>query len=95
MRGGRPRSKHEKFNHAHLFLRCVIEHTFGVWKNKWRIIRNMPYFSFHSQILIVFATIALHNYVRLNDRDDKGFNGANQDSIPTRQHNSEAGSNYE
>ena len=86
MRGGRPRSKHEKFNHAHLFLRCVIEHIFVVWKNKWRIIRNMPSFPFYIQILIVSAIIALHNFVRLNDRDDRGFNGANQDSIPTRQH---------
>ena len=86
MRGGRPRSKHEKFNHAHLFLQCVIEHIFGVWKNKWRIIRSMPSFPFHIQILIVSAIIALHNFVRLNDRDDRGFNGANQDSIPTGQH---------
>ena len=36
--------------------------------------------------IIVSAIIAFHNFVRLNDRDDRGFNGANQDSIPTRQH---------
>ena len=69
-RGGSPRTRHEKFNHANLSLRCTIERTLGVWKNKWRIIRNMPSFPFHVQILIVSATMALHNFVRLNDRDD-------------------------
>ena len=94
-RGGRPKSKHEKFDHAHSFLRCVIECTFGLWKNKQRIIRNMSSFSFHIQILIVFAIMALHDFVRLNDRDDRGFNNANRDSIPTRQHNSEVSNSYE
>ncbi|KAL0011930.1 hypothetical protein SO802_007038 [Lithocarpus litseifolius] len=93
--GGSPRSRHEKFNHAYLSLRCVIERTFGVWKNKWRTIRNMPSFLFHIQILIVIATMALHNFVRLNDRDDRGFIHANRDSISRREHNSEAGISYE
>ena len=73
----------------------MIERTFGVWKNKWRIIRNMAYFLFHIQILIVSATMVFHNFVRLNDRDDRGFIKANQDSISKREHNSEAGSSYE
>ena len=73
----------------------VIERTFDVWKNKWRIIRNMPYFPFHIQILIIFTTMALYNFVWLNDRDDKGFIKANQDSISKREHNSEVGSSYE
>ena len=72
----------------------MIERTFGVWKNKWRIIRNMSSFPFHIQILIVSATMTLHNFVRLNDRDDRGFIHANRDSISKRKHTSEAGSNY-
>ena len=94
-RGGSPTTRHEKFNHAHSSLQCTIEHTFGVWKNKWRIIINMPSFPFHIQILIVSATMALHNFVRLNDRDDRGFINTNRDSISRREHNSEAGSSYE
>ena len=93
-RGRSPRTRHENFNHAHLSLRCVIECTFGVWRNKWRIIRNMPSFPFHIQILIVSTTVALHNFVRLNDRDDRGFINANRDSISRREHNREAGSSY-
>ena len=83
-RGWSPRTRHKKFNHAYSFLRCVIECTFGVWKNKWRIIRNMPSFPFHIQILTLSATMALHNFVRLNDRDDRGFIKANQGSISKR-----------
>ena len=55
----------------------------------------MPSFPFHIQILIVFATMILHNFVRLNDRDDRGFINANWDSISRRERNSEANSSYE
>ncbi|XP_050291322.1 uncharacterized protein LOC126732488 isoform X3 [Quercus robur] len=34
----------ERFNYLHSSLRSVIERTFGVWKNKWRILRHMPPF---------------------------------------------------
>ena len=57
--------------------------------------QNMSSFPFHIQILIVSATMALHNFVRLNDRDDRGFINVNRDSISKREHNSEASSSYE
>ena len=94
-RGGSLITRHEKFNHAHSSLRCVIERTFGVWKNKWRIIRHMPSFPFHIQILIVSATMALHNFVRLNDRDDRSFINANRDSISRRERNTEVNNSDE
>ena len=56
---------------------------------------HMPSFPFHIQILIVSATMALHNFVRLNDRDDRSFINANWDSISRRECNSEANSSYE
>ena len=37
-----PQNPKEKFNYLHLSLCSVIERTFGVWKNRWRILRNMP-----------------------------------------------------
>ena len=57
--------------------------------------QNMSSFPFHIQILIVSTTMALHNFVRLNDRDDRGFIHANRDSISRREHNSEASNSYE
>ena len=53
----------------------------------------MSSFPFHIQILIVSATMALHNFVRLNDRDDRSFINANRDSISRRERNSEADHN--
>ena len=55
----------------------------------------MPSFPFHIQILTVSATMTLHNFVRLNDRDDRSFIHANRDSISRREHNSEVGNSYE
>ena len=55
----------------------------------------MPSFPFHIQILIESATMALHNFVRLNDRDDRGFINANRDSISKREYNREASNSYE
>ena len=55
----------------------------------------MPSFSFYIQILIVSATMSLHNFVRLNDKDDSSFINANRDSISRREHNSAAGSSDE
>ncbi|KAK8926070.1 hypothetical protein KSP39_PZI018551 [Platanthera zijinensis] len=56
--------RREIFNQAHSSLRSVIERSFGVWKNKWRILRKMPQYSFSKQCVIVVATMALHNYIR-------------------------------
>ena len=63
-RGTQPTGYKEVFNHAHSSLRSVIERTFGVWKKRWDILRDMPSFSFDKQVKIVLATMALHNYIR-------------------------------
>ncbi|KAK8957096.1 hypothetical protein KSP39_PZI000389 [Platanthera zijinensis] len=64
-RGNRPvEGLQEIFNQSHSSLRSVIERTFGVWKKKWAILRDMPSYSFTKQKRIVLATIALHNFIR-------------------------------
>ena len=55
----------------------------------------MPSFPFHIQILIVSTTMPLHNFVRLNDKDDRSFINANRDSNSRRKRNNEANSSYE
>ncbi|WJZ94877.1 hypothetical protein VitviT2T_013700 [Vitis vinifera] len=37
-RGSSPRGKKEIFNHRHSSLRCTIERTFVVLKNRWRML---------------------------------------------------------
>ncbi|KAK8953807.1 hypothetical protein KSP39_PZI001807 [Platanthera zijinensis] len=64
-RGGRrAEGRQEIFNHAHSSLRSVIERSFGVWKKKWAILRDMPSYRFDKQIAIVIATMCLHNFIR-------------------------------
>ncbi|KAH1090667.1 hypothetical protein J1N35_017924 [Gossypium stocksii] len=73
----RASGRKEIFNHAHSSLRSVIERTFGVWKKKWPILRDIPSYSFDKQVLIVIATMVLHNYIRRhawsNDEDFRQF----------------------
>ena len=57
----------ERFNYLHSSFRSVIERTFGVWKNKWKILRHMPSFKIHTQNLIIVAIIVLHNFVRAHE----------------------------
>ena len=45
-RGREPRNEKEVFNQAHSSLIGVIEHTFGAWKKKWHVLRNIEGFSF-------------------------------------------------
>ncbi|XBI78160.1 hypothetical protein VPH35_087898 [Triticum aestivum] len=59
--------------------------TFGVWKMKWQILLKMPNYSFQTQMKIVVATMTLHNYVRLHDKDDIHFVRCERDPdyVPT------------
>jgi hypothetical protein len=64
----------ERFNYVHSSLRSVIEPTFGVWKNRWHILRQMPSYDINDQMLIVVGITAFHNFIRMHDKKDKGFN---------------------
>ncbi|KAK2634649.1 hypothetical protein Ddye_029441, partial [Dipteronia dyeriana] len=72
-RGEQTSSHKEIFNHAHSSLRSIIERTFGVWKKKWSILRDMPSYSYEKQVKIVIATMTLHNYIRRNAQRDRDF----------------------
>lgn len=63
---GRPEhtlSAHEKFNLVHSRLRNVVERTFGVLKQRWRILRGVPFCPVENQVKIIVACFALHNYL--------------------------------
>ncbi|XP_020596555.1 uncharacterized protein LOC110036448 [Phalaenopsis equestris] len=74
------RGRKEMFNKRHSSLRGVIERTFGVWKKKWVILRDMPPYNFSKQVQIVCATMALHNYIRRHhSRSDIDFHLVEED----------------
>lgn len=59
------------FNYRLSRARRVIENAFGILVNRWRVLRNpinmMPTNVEH----VVLATIALHNFIKLNDTSHK------------------------
>jgi len=72
-RRGHPQSQEEIFNHVHSSLQCLIERTFGVWKKRWRILQNILVFPSKTQVQIVVALMALHNYIRRKSIQDVAF----------------------
>lgn len=62
--GNEPRNAQELFNLRHSQLRNVIERTIGVWKGRFRLLRNCATLSPGMVTLIVYATVALHNFIR-------------------------------
>jgi len=60
----------ERFNYLHSSLYSVIERTFRVWKNKWKILRNMPPFHIRTQGHIIVTTMVLHNFIRAHENND-------------------------
>ncbi|RVX08681.1 Protein ALP1-like [Vitis vinifera] len=72
-RGSSPKGKKEIFNHRHSSLRCTIERTFAVLKNRWRMLREMHSFPLEKQVKIVIALMALHNFIRINAIMDMEF----------------------
>ncbi|XP_035841695.1 putative nuclease HARBI1 isoform X4 [Helianthus annuus] len=76
-----PRGPKEIFNYHHSSLRNVIERTFGVWKARWEILQHMHInYTYETQVKIVLASMAIHNYIRKKDTCDEGFTMAEQES---------------
>ncbi|GKE39734.1 cytochrome P450 [Tanacetum coccineum] len=63
----------EAFNRSHSSLRSYIERSFGILKKRWKILDKMPKFSVQTQIDVIMAAFALHNYVRKNSHEDLMF----------------------
>ncbi|XP_071718684.1 uncharacterized protein [Rutidosis leptorrhynchoides] len=65
-----PNNMQEAFNRSHSSLRSYIERSFGILKKRFRILREMPRFSVQTQIDVITATFALHNYIRTNSQEN-------------------------
>nr|KAJ0215989.1 hypothetical protein LSAT_V11C300139380 [Lactuca sativa] len=76
-----PRGPKEKFNYLHSSLRNIIEQTFGVWKGRWVLLRDMHVnYEYKNQVRIVIASMEIHNYIRKVGRFDEAINRAQQES---------------
>jgi DDE superfamily endonuclease len=71
--GKRPENSKELFNLRHASLRNVIERIFGVVKRKYQILKTPSEYSLDTQIRIVIACTALHNWVRNKEGERADF----------------------
>ncbi|XP_019236719.1 PREDICTED: uncharacterized protein LOC109216951 [Nicotiana attenuata] len=79
-----PRGRIEKFNYLHSSSRSIVERTFGVWKARWSILRDMPFYNIDTQRDIVLASMAIHNYIRKKCNMDDAFRAAeNERYVPS------------
>ncbi|XP_020266335.1 uncharacterized protein LOC109841808 [Asparagus officinalis] len=72
---GRPiNNKRELFNLRHSSLRSKIESTFGLLKNRFKILTAKPHYPFPTQVDIVLACYILHNHIATVDPGDDLLN---------------------
>ena len=64
-----PNNMQEAFNRSHSSLRSHIERSFGILKKRFKILGKMPKYSVQTQIDVIMATFALHNYIRNSQED--------------------------
>ncbi|KAL5562843.1 hypothetical protein UlMin_032590 [Ulmus minor] len=57
-----------KAHDAHIFFI-----GFAMEKKQWKILRDMPSYSFEKQVKIVVATMTLHNYIMRHTEQDRHF----------------------
>ena len=77
----RPRDKEKVFNYRHSSLSNVIERCFGVLKARFPILKQMPAYPIKTQKYIPTTCCTIHNYIRLNDRQDELFNDFSNESM--------------
>lgn len=77
--GTMPRGMKETFNFAHSSIRNVVERSFGVLKQKWRMLLKVPSFPLAKQSQIIVACMALHNFIRESKLLDEDFDRCDRD----------------
>ncbi|CAL5095669.1 unnamed protein product [Urochloa decumbens] len=65
-----PNTPKELFNHRHSSLRTTVERAFGTLKNRFKILSHKPFIPLKSQIKVVVACCALHNWILENGPDE-------------------------
>jgi hypothetical protein len=68
--GYQPQNACELFNQRHSLLRSVTARTFGALKVRFPILMAAPSYPLQTQVKLVVAACALHNYIRGEKPDD-------------------------
>ncbi|KAM7495018.1 hypothetical protein LguiB_029627 [Lonicera macranthoides] len=65
-----PQDAKELFNHRHSSLRNATDRTFGALKARFPILMSAPPYPLPTQVKLVVAACAIHNYIRREKPDD-------------------------
>ncbi|XP_024986380.1 uncharacterized protein LOC112521638 [Cynara cardunculus var. scolymus] len=68
--GFQPQDAKGLFNHRHSLLRNISDRTFGALKERFPILMSAPPYPLTTQVKLVVAACALHNYIRNENPDD-------------------------
>ncbi|KAJ9555624.1 hypothetical protein OSB04_010238 [Centaurea solstitialis] len=77
--GIQPQDAKELFNHRHSLLRSISDRTFGALKERFPILMSAPPYPLPTQVKLVVAACALHNYIRNENPDDCIFKNYEQE----------------
>ncbi|KAG2385119.1 hypothetical protein LR48_Vigan10g036300 [Vigna angularis] len=77
-----PQDATELFNQRHSLLRNVIDRTFGALKARFPILMSAPSYPLQTQVKLVVAACALHNFIRNEKPNDWIFKMYEHGSFP-------------
>ncbi|KAJ8771967.1 hypothetical protein K2173_027144 [Erythroxylum novogranatense] len=78
--GYHPKDARELFNQRHALLKRVSARIFGALKIRFPILMSAPPYPLQTQIKLVIAACALHNYIRREKPDDLIFKMFEEDT---------------
>ncbi|XP_068308772.1 protein ALP1-like [Pyrus communis] len=79
--GYHPQDAKELFNQRHSLLRNAADRTFGALKERFPILMSAPPYPLQTQVKLVVAACALHNFIREEKPDDWIFKMYEKDTI--------------
>ncbi|XP_047961410.1 uncharacterized protein LOC125206165 [Salvia hispanica] len=69
-RGNNPQNPKELYNLRHATARNVIERAFGLFKKRWKILREVSFYDVKTHVKIINACAILHNLIRVEEPND-------------------------
>lgn len=76
-----PQNAKELFNQRHSLLRNAVDGTFAALKARFPILLSAPPYPLQTQVKLVVATCAIHNFIRQEKPDDWIFRMYKQGSL--------------
>ncbi|PKA45940.1 hypothetical protein AXF42_Ash021692 [Apostasia shenzhenica] len=74
-------SMEEKVNHRHACLRNIVERTFGILKQRFRILSTMRPFLLETQRDVILACFVLHNFIAQYSMTDPIFTAPKMEEV--------------